>query len=165
MITGYIVLESGRQYRVHQITKYIGTAVITVIGLACLFSTYPDYILAAGLNRTILIVYQTLSRLLWSLAIGWMLLLCKTNQAGIVNTILSWPIWAPFARLNYSCYLIHATIINISIFNQTMPVYFQGILVINNFVSHIFFSYTAAILVSILFETPFFIIEKRIFRR
>lgn len=145
--------------------KYFVTILLIPIGLACLFTTYPDYILASGLNRSILVGYQSLVRTFWSICIGWLLFLCSINQGGIVNKILSWSIWSPFAKLNYSCYLIHATIINIILYSQIVPMYYQGHLVVNNFISHIFISYVTAILVMIFFETPFFIIEKRIFKR
>ncbi|CAF1432045.1 unnamed protein product [Adineta steineri] len=136
-----------------------------LFSLICIFTTYPDYILPDGLNRTILVIYQSLSRTLWAIVIGWVLFLCSVNQGGIVNKILSWPIWAPLSRLNYSCYLVHAVILNIILYNQKLPLYYQGHLIVNNFVSHIFFSYSASIVVAIFFETPFFIIEKKIFKR
>ena len=127
--------------------------------------TCPDYILVPGLSRSELVAYQTLLRTLWSIIIGWLLFLCSINQDGIINKILSWPIWSPFAKLNYSCYLVHATIIFTMLVSQAMPLYYQGHLVVNNFVSHIFFSYAAATVVAIFFETPFFIIEKKLFKR
>ncbi|CAF1133641.1 unnamed protein product [Rotaria sp. Silwood1] len=165
VLSGYFVINVGRQYRINKCIKHFVTVLMIVIALVCLFVTYPDYILVSGLTRSELIAYQTLSRTLWSIVIGWILFLCSTNQGGIVNKILSWPIWSPFARLNYACYLVHATIIIITLYNQTMPLYYQGHLVVNNFVSHIFFSYAAAILVTMFFETPFFIIEKKLFKR
>lgn len=165
LLTGYFVIEAGRNYRINKYVKAFGTILMTLFGLACLFAVYPDSILPSGLNRTILVIYQSISRTLWSMAIGWLLFLCSINQGGIVNRILSWPIWAPMARLNYSCYLVHATIILISIYNQKLPSYYQGHLVVNNFVAHIVFSYTAAILVTLFFETPFFIIEKKLLKR
>ncbi len=88
-----------------------------------------------------------------------------TNQGGIINKILSWPIWAPLARLNYTTYLIHLTVIFIMATNQWLPFYYQPHLVINNFVSHIFFSYITAMILVIFIETPFFIIEKKLFKR
>ncbi|CAF1347579.1 unnamed protein product [Rotaria sordida] len=100
-----------------------------------------------GLNRSALIAYHTLSRPCWALCIGWLVFLCSTNQGGTVNTILSWPIWTPLARLNYSTYLIHVMIIFITIYNQSTPIY------------------VAAIVVVIFFETPFFILEKKLFKR
>ena len=165
MLTGYMVIDTGRHYRINKYIKWFGTVLIVLIALACLFTTYPDYIHVPGLSRSVLVIYQSLSRTLWSIVIGWLLFLCSTNQGGIVNKILSWPIWAPLARLNYSCYLVHATIIYITLYGQTMPMYYQGHLVINNFISHIFFSYVAAIVVTIFFETPFFVFEKKFLKR
>ncbi|CAF1430753.1 unnamed protein product [Rotaria sordida] len=162
LLTGYIVIITGRQYRINRYSKIIVTILIIVIALACLFTTHPNSIHVPGLSRSEIVAYISLSRTFWSIVIGWLLFVCSTNQGGIVNKILSWPIWTPLARLNYSCYLVHSMILHIIIFNQTMPFYYQGHLVINNFISHIFFSYVAAILVSIFFETPFFIIEKKI---
>lgn len=155
----------GPHYRLRGFTKYFGTFLNVSIALGCIFATYPDNIMSSGLSRTFLIVYQSICRPLWSIAIAWLLFLCSTNQGGFVNRILSWPIWTPFARLNYSCYLIHATIIYITLFNQMNPVYFHGITVVNNLTVHIFFSYMAAILVAVFFETPFFILEKKLFKR
>ena len=117
------------------------------------------------MDKTSFIFYQSLSRPIWSMAIGWLIFLCMINRGGIVNKILSWSIWAPLARLNYATYLIHFTIILIMVSNQRFPFYYQAHLVLNNFVSQIVFSYIAAILVVIFIETPFLIIEKKIFKR
>jgi peptidoglycan/LPS O-acetylase OafA/YrhL len=136
-----------------------------LFALISIFAMYPDYILVPGIDRTSFILYQSLSRTLWSLAIGWLLFLCMTKQGGIINKILSWPIWAPLARLNYATYLIHLTLIFIMATNQRLPFYYQPHLVINNFVSHIFFSYITAMIIVIFIETPFFIIEKKLFKR
>ena len=104
-------------------------------------------------------------RTLWSLAIGWLFFLCMINRARLINRMLSWSIWIPLARLNYATYLTHLTLIYIIMTNQHMPFYYQLHLVVNNFVVHIFFSYLTAILVVIFIETPFFLIEKRLFKR
>ncbi|CAF1487135.1 unnamed protein product [Rotaria sordida] len=165
ILTGYIITITGRQYRINKYSKIIGTILIVAIALICLFITYPNNIRVPGLSRSESVAYTTLSRTFWSIVIAWLVFLCSTNQGGIVNTILSWPIWTPLARLNYSCYLVHSTILHIIIFNQTMPFYFKGHLLVNNFISQIFFSYVAAILVSIFVETPFFIVEKKLFKR
>jgi peptidoglycan/LPS O-acetylase OafA/YrhL len=136
-----------------------------LILLVCVLSMYDDYVSVNGLNRASIIAYEIFSRPAWSLAIGWILFLCSTDQGGIVNTILSWPIWTPLTRLNYATYLIHLTIIYVTIYNQTMPFYYQPLTVINNYISQLFFSYVAAIPVVIFLETPFFIIEKKLFKR
>ena len=142
-----------------------GTIFTILIAFTCLFSTYRDYILPAGLNRAILIGYQSIVRTCWSSCIGWLLFLCSINQGGFVNKILSLSIWLPFSKLNYSCYLIHSTIILIILLNQIIPMYYQGHLLVNYSISFILLSYTTAIVIAIFIETPFFIIEKKIFKR
>jgi hypothetical protein len=49
--------------------------------------------------------------------------------------------------------------------SQKMPLYYQPHLVVNSFVSYIFFSYVSALVVTIFFETPFFVVEKKLFKR
>ncbi|CAF0805029.1 unnamed protein product [Adineta steineri] len=66
---------------------------------------------------------------------------------------------------NYSCYLVHSTVLHTMIYSQTMPFFYQAHLVVNNFISQIFFSYVAAIFVTIFFETPFFQLGKKLFKR
>ena len=165
VLTAFIVMNTSPSHRMSTPTLLIGHIVAILLALGCLFAFYPDSILVPGLDRVSFIIYQSLSRTLWSISIGWLVFICITNQGGIVNRILSWPIWAPFARLNYSTYLIHFTVIFITINNQRMPFYYQPHLVVNLFFSQVFFSYVAGILVSIFFETPFFILEKKMFKR
>ena len=165
ILVGYSVIEVSRRFRLNRYIKFPITILIILIGLLCLFGTYPDYILPTGLHRSIEITYETLSRTLWSICIAWLLFLCSINQGGIVNQILSWPIWSPFARLNYSCYLVHSIILNVIVFSQKVPMYLDGYTVMNHFISHLFFSYLAAILVAVFIERPFFILEKKLFKR
>jgi peptidoglycan/LPS O-acetylase OafA/YrhL len=143
----------------------IGNLLAIIMALGCIFSLYGDYVLVPGLNRASLIAYQSLSRPVWSISVSWVLFLCSTNQGGIINRILSFPIWIPLARLNYAAYLIHSTVIFVTLFNLTTPLYYQPMTFLNNYVSQLIFSYLAAIVVVIFFETPFFILEKRIFKR
>ena len=149
-------------YRLSTFTKFIGTILAILIALACLLAFYPNSIFLADVNRSSLIAYQSLCRTGWSLSIGWLLFLCSTKQGGIVNTILSWPIWFPLSQLNYSAYLIHAIIIYITVFNQTMPTYYQPHVVVSKFVSNLFFSYVSATIVHIFVETPFFVLQKKL---
>ena len=165
ILTAYIVINAGREYHNSRAAKFFGHVIVFILAMLCLFATYPDYVLAQGMSRWILVTYQTLARAVWAIVIGWIIFLCSTNQGGVLNKILSWPVWTPLARLNYSCYLVHSTIISVGYMSQTLPIYFQSHLSVNNFVVHIFFSYCAALLVNIFFETPFFVLEKYIFKR
>lgn len=133
--------------------------------MTCIFAMYPDYVFISGTNRSWLIAYEALSRPCWSIAIGWLLVLCSTNHGRIVNQILSWSIWSPLARLNYSAYLIHTTIIFVSLLNQRSPTYYSPSTLINTFITNLFVTYNTAMIVYIFFETPFFIIENKVLKR
>jgi peptidoglycan/LPS O-acetylase OafA/YrhL len=159
------MIKTGSTYRLNTYKRSIGTLLAIGIGLMCVFSMYPDYARLPGIDRAVIVAYQSLSRTLWSLMISWIIFLCSIHQGGIVNTILSYPIWIPLARLNYCAYLIHKMVILITIFNQTLPFYYQPLSVMNLFVSNIFFSYVAAIVVHIFFETPFVVLEKKLLKR
>ncbi|CAF3950620.1 unnamed protein product [Rotaria sp. Silwood2] len=138
LMVGFLVIKASRTYRFKLSTKIIGNLVMCLIALTCIFSMYADAILVPGLNRSWLVAYQTLSHTCWSLVIGWLIFLCSTNQGGIINTILSWSIWTPLARLTYGTYLIHTTVINVIVFNRTVPFYFQSSTVINDFMAQCF---------------------------
>ncbi|CAM4874216.1 unnamed protein product [Rotaria socialis] len=165
LLTGFVVVSTGRNYRLNTIVRVIGNILATVLGLVCIFSTYGDYILVPGLSRASLVAYQVLSRVGWSMSISWLIFICSINQGGIVNRILSFSIWTPLARLNYAAYLIHSTVIFVTIFNQSVPLYYQSMTFLNNYVSILCFSYLAAIVVVIFFETPFFVLEKKFLKR
>lgn len=158
-------MNTGRSYRMRKSIVVFFSIIATILALICLFAMYSDSILVPGIDRTSFIFYQSLSRTIWSVSIGWLFFLCMINRGGIVNKILSWSVWAPLARLNYATYLIHLTLIFIMNTSQRIPFYFQPHLVINNFVSHIFFSYVTAVIIVIFIETPFFILEKKLFKR
>ena len=165
VLTGYCVIEASCVCRINGYVKFLISTFAIVIGLACIFTKYSDYTLPSSLDRSILVAYETLSRTLWSICIGWLLFLCTIKQGGIVNKILSWPIWSPLAKLNYSCYLVHYIVLLVMIHSQIVPLYYQVHTVVNKFVSYIFFSYVVAIFVSIFIETPFFILEEKLFKR
>ena len=155
----------GPTYPIQNRIKLIGTIIAIGLGLTCIFATYQDYTLVSGLPRPSIIAYETLSRPAWSLAVAWLVFLCSLGHGGIINRFLSLSIWSPLTRLNYATYLFHLSIIYTTIFNQTMPFYYQPLTVLNNFVSQLFFSYLAAVPIVILIETPFIVIEKKLFKR
>ncbi|XP_076549288.1 uncharacterized protein LOC117610687 [Osmia lignaria lignaria] len=99
-------------------------------------------------------LYQMFSRLGWSVGIGWLVIACVTNNAGIVGKFLSLRYWIPFSRVTYCAYLINPfLILSISMFSNysynidflTTGVIALGILVI---------TYVCAFALSIMAEVP-----------
>ena len=58
-------------------------------------------------------IYVGFHRLAWALALSWVILACIKGAGGPVNSILSWPAWAPLARMSFAIYLVHMTVMSI----------------------------------------------------
>lgn len=137
-------------------------ALITFV--ICMIVPYYDSITPQGLSKPVTIAFQTVNRTFWSMSIGWLIFLCSTDNAKLINKILSWPVFVPLARLNYAAYLIHSMVIFTMVFNLMQPIHFQAHVLLQQFVSNTVLSYAAAIVVVLLFEAPFFAIEKKLFK-
>jgi peptidoglycan/LPS O-acetylase OafA/YrhL len=158
------VLDVGRSYRLNMFIKAGGNVLALIIAFICITIPYYDAITPHGLSRPVIITYQAFSRTLWSMAIGWLIFLCSTDNAKTINKILSWSIFVPLARLNYSTYLIHSMIIYTMAYNLIEPIHFQTHVLVQYFISNTLLSYAAAIIIVLLFEAPFFVIEKKLFK-
>merc|ERR1711872_1102976 len=62
-------------------------------------------------TKTTITFYMGVKRLAWSIGLGWIVFACVKGYGGPVNSILAWGAWAPLAKLTYSCYLVHLTMV------------------------------------------------------
>ena len=51
--------------------------------------------------------YSSLSHVAWALVVSWIIYACVNDYGGMINWLLSFPAWKPFARLSYSIYIVH----------------------------------------------------------
>ena len=86
------------------------------------------------MNLTSRILYDSLSRILWSLAMSFIIYACVTSYGGFVNEFFSWKVWQPLSRLSFCAYLIQVTIFIINMYSSTHPFHLQW----TNFVRFIF---------------------------
>lgn len=52
-------------------------------------------------------------RIVWSLAICYIVFACVNGHAGLINSFLSLPQWQPFARLSFATFLCHFLVIRV----------------------------------------------------
>ena len=164
MLTAFVIIHTGRNYRFRPLFRILGHTLAIFLGFVAIYWKYLDTVSISGLSYSVLLVYQILSRTLWSISIAWLIFICSTGQGGLVNRFLSSSRWTPMVNLNYAAYLIHITIIFITVFNQSNPLFYQLTTCIVTFMAHLVLSYLAAILVVVFFESPFFILEKKILK-
>lgn len=113
MFTGYLITIYNNNQSQLNLTKLLNLMcwfISILITVVVVFGLYPD-ISGNPISRSGHIIYQTFSRVGWSLALSYIIFACITSHGGIVNRILSWPIWVPLSRLTYSTFLVHCMFI------------------------------------------------------
>ena len=156
MITKLILEYYHSTLSVFKIILY--TILSIFLAGVCIY--YPFY--SSSFPRILHILYQSFSHQCWALAIGWLIFACSTNHGGLVNQILSWPIWTIIARLSYSAYLIHTILILIQTYNRLSIIHYQISVIFNTFISQTIWTLLASIFVVILVELPCNVLEKHI---
>lgn len=78
-------------------------------------------------------LYDALSRVIWSIAVCYIIFACVHNHGGLINRFLSHPLWHPLSRLSYSIYLIHLIVIIVTSATLKAPNYFSELNAVNNF--------------------------------
>ncbi|XP_076754898.1 nose resistant to fluoxetine protein 6-like [Xylocopa sonorina] len=101
------------------------------------------------------ILYVALSRTAWGLGMAWLIIVCTTNNGGIVTKFLSLDMWIPLSRITYCIYLLNPFIIyaifKFGTYPLSVDVLTIGAISIGLFVSTIL----CAILLSVFAEAPY----------
>lgn len=101
------------------------------------------------------IFYITFARTMWSVALVLMVILCTTDQGGIVERILSFSFWDPIGKLTYSAYLIHPILIRVVYFNRTTLFDYDGYMYVVHYLGFLVMAYGLATLLYCGVESPF----------
>ncbi|XP_013404076.1 O-acyltransferase like protein isoform X2 [Lingula anatina] len=116
-------------------------------------------------EKDAVIAYEVISRPLWALALGWVIIACATGYGGFINTILSYQAWVPLGRLTFAVYFVHVFIITIYQSTRINDITISDFTVAILFTAYITLSYVAALVASLLFEAPILGLEKMILRK
>ena len=76
-------------------------------------------------QRNTQVLYISSSRILWSLAMSYIIYACVTSNGGLVNKFLSWSILRPFSKLSFCSYLIQFSVIQTFSYSQDHPFHLQ----------------------------------------
>ena len=130
-----------------------------------IYGLYPDVQGEHPLSRTTHILYQSFSKLFWSISVSFMIYSCVSNSGGVINDLLSLRIWSPLSRLSYSAILVHVFVVLYFTATQEHLIHLQLTTMIYIFVGNVTFSFVVAYFFSLFFEIPLIGLEKFIFKR
>ena len=124
MLTGHICNATNCRIRMNKLLALLGWCVSVATALAVVYGLYYyNHNPPAKMTLVASGFYNSLSRTLWAMCLSWVVIACMSGYGGPVNTILSWPIWAPMGRLTYGAYLVHPMIIFLYYFNLYTPLH------------------------------------------
>ncbi|CAH0558846.1 unnamed protein product [Brassicogethes aeneus] len=161
LLFGYIIHRlqtSGTKIPTYIV--WIGSIIATVTALLAMFSIvvflHPDH------EKNVLenAIYSPLHRVAWCLSIGWLLIICVTDNAEIVSNFLSWKFFIPLSRLTYCAYLVNGLVVitHAGSLRQNSYMNFYELLVI--ILAHLLITFFLAFVVCIFFESPIHGLEK-----
>ncbi|CAG9860596.1 unnamed protein product [Phyllotreta striolata] len=104
--------------------------------------------------------YITLVRPAFVLAVAWIIWACATNRGGLVNALLSLPIFQFLNKFIYSMYLVHVTALYMIVFAYKTPIYFNVFNLAYWFWGIFMCSFGLSIIWVLIFESPMIAIEK-----
>ncbi|XP_078581489.1 nose resistant to fluoxetine protein 6-like [Branchiostoma floridae x Branchiostoma japonicum] len=143
----------------------IGWLVAAASAMAVLYATYGQYHGTTLQTEAENVLYLTVHRTVWAMALGWMVVACHHGYGGVVDIILSWDAWVPLSRLTYCAYLIHLQLVYAVYFTLEVPIHYTTFTMIYFFLGHVTLSYGLAFLVSVAVEVPLMGVEKIIFNK
>ena len=167
MLTGHVCNATNCRVRMHKLLAFLGWCVSIATALAVIYGLY--YYNHQNPRESMTLVasgfYNSLSRTAWGMCLSWVVIACMSGYGGPVNSILSWPIWAPLGRLTFGAYLVHPIVIYVYYFNLMTPLHFTDLTMIYMFIANLVLSYLVAFIVSMAVEAPMMQLEKLIVKR
>ncbi|KAI8518592.1 hypothetical protein Bbelb_046090 [Branchiostoma belcheri] len=133
--------------------------------VAVLYSPYGVYQGTAFKTEHEHVLYVTLHRTVWGMALGWVVLACYYGYGGVVDIILSWKALVPLSKLTYCAYLGHLLVVLAVYLSRDLPIHFTSFSMIYFFLGHVTLAYAFAFLVSVAVEIPLVQLETIIFKR
>jgi peptidoglycan/LPS O-acetylase OafA/YrhL len=90
---------------------------VAALALVALVSSAEQPIFRYGWPLSLNFLYYTLSPVLFSLGVGWVLFVCvaELSGGGLLGRVLSWRGFYPVSQLSYTAYLIHMMVIAIGL--------------------------------------------------
>ncbi|XP_066592062.1 uncharacterized protein [Prorops nasuta] len=104
--------------------------------------------------------YASVSRPIWAFAVLWIIVSSIHGYGGPITAFLSHPLYFPLGRISYCFYLLHFNLQIAWNSSSRIPRYFSNTTLMPAAIHEIFIVSVLAFIASLLFESPFIIMEK-----
>ncbi|KAG5866663.1 hypothetical protein JTB14_004654 [Gonioctena quinquepunctata] len=165
VILGYFLTRDVSKHA--KIPKVLSTfvwIVIILVMIICVFGGHST-LRSPNYDRMGNALYIALVRPAWSVCAAWMIWACATNQGGVINTVLSFPVYQFLNKFTYSIYLLHVTSLYMIVFSQKTSISISVFHLAYYFWGIFMFSFGLSMIWVLSFESPMLVLEKIIFHR
>lgn len=130
-------------------------------------------------------LFDALGRIVWPLALCYIIFACIHNHGGPINALLSHPCWQPISRISYSIFMTHFFVIRITTISTKTSIVVNDWIIVRmllirskrlkliikivslpqfqTFIVNIVLTIMVAIVTTLAFESPLIIMEKWFF--
>lgn len=159
---GYFLYQK-KQYHMNKSLVAFCWILSMASGLAVIYLMWPanQGILPTNAEAA---TYSALARTVWGICLAWLVFACQYGYAGFINSILSWSFWIPLSRLTYPAYLVHPVVMSVYYGSTEGVREFSASFMLYTFIGNICITYLIALLFSLMYESPFVVMEKIILR-
>ena len=133
-------------------------------GIVSLYGLYP-YANGGHMGIWSAAFYNATFRLLWGIFLSILILLCTLGYGGVINDILSSNFWIPFARVNYTTYIIHLVLLEMYMMTFEQDFHFTTINYTVTCAGLLLCINSLSLVCSCIIEAPFIKLEKLILKR
>ncbi|XP_031623576.1 nose resistant to fluoxetine protein 6-like [Contarinia nasturtii] len=164
VFTGYLHFETrNRKIQIPKMINICGWALSLVAMILVIFINHPLQQQDNKFSPLIYGLYDAFSRIVWSIALCYIIFACVHGSGSIVNRFLSHPLWQPLSRMSYSIYLLHFVVIGNVMGTQRTPPYFTETAAFNTFIVNYVMTIFVSIIGTLTFESPIIVFEKILF--
>ncbi|KAL3196264.1 hypothetical protein MRX96_045286 [Rhipicephalus microplus] len=120
-----LIVADFRERKISKTLQLAGWCTSVSCGLFCVFVKLPWYLRENPTTKSIEILLAFFDRILWSISLAWIMLVCSTGRGGPVNKFLSWNAFVPLSKLSYGVYLIHLPFFKLMMHSSRERVHFS----------------------------------------
>lgn len=164
LVGQYLAENQERPQNFSTVFIALGYCVSAVFGCFSVFGLYP---ILKGWNWPLYyVVYGSLHRTLFGVAIAWIIFACHTGAGGPINMFLSLRLFVPLSALAYSVYLLNVPMILARFLELPFPYpYTSKTATLLAFVPVFFSSYALGLQCSLISEFPAINLERLLLKR
>lgn len=125
-----------------------------IVLLATIILNHPFYQFEPTASSLQHGLFDSLSRIIWPIALSYMIFACVHNCGGPINKFLSLGVWRPLSKLTYAIYLIHLHVMFTVYLTMKSTPHFSAMSAFRDFIAVFVQSTIIAIPLVLAFELP-----------